>query len=162
MKKYKIELDEDALKVVSAALDLYTRVNIGQLEAVCEEPFLKDFMDRQIDAGRASYENYYDNPLAAALKVAKIELTGSANGNPGIFNGVVPQSARVAAHVRGAIRHRLYLEDEDRSVGAASPPSIVKGLDVFVDAIRTDAAAEVLTLEKVCSPDIERGPGVII
>jgi hypothetical protein len=139
MKKYKIELDEKQMRLVASALDLYARVSIGQLDTVAEVPSLRGLLEKRFRDNWEGYDNYYDNPLVQKLKLAKVEMTGSANGNHGIFHQEVTDDARVACHIGDSIKYHLHQSDEnpDKSkfVGSAYPASVVKGLEILIEDV---------------------------
>lgn len=130
--KYNIELDESQIKLVANALELYTRLSIGQLDTIIDLPTIKETIDKRFEQNEL-YKNYYDNPISSNLNLTKIELNGSIHGNLGIFNKDVTEDVRIASHIKDTIKHQLYLDTENKNMGVYSyPADVVKDLVIKI------------------------------
>lgn len=106
-KKYSLEVTEEHLQVLINALDLYTRVGIGQFEEVARVYMGLGNSNRQLE--------YY-------LTAAKVSVGHPKNGSFGIHNPNVRDEFRQAFDIKQVIRHRLAW---DRSPQGGS------GIDFF-------------------------------
>ena len=104
--KYRIEVNEEQAKIISLALDIFSRIEAGQLEWVFSMIPWK----------------YRENLESAEpmLKELQLLLTGMQRGNLGIGN--VSNSARIAFDLHQVIRHRLAWDKEPKG-----------GMGVFFD-----------------------------
>lgn len=91
LAKYTIEVNEEQAKVISLALDIFSRMEAGQLEWIFSMIPWK----------------YYEKleSVEPMLKELQLLLTGMQRGNLGIGN--VSNSARIAFDLHQVIRHRL-------------------------------------------------------
>ena len=96
LPKYVIEVSEEQARIISLALDIYSRMEGGQLEWAFSMIQWK----------------YPDNLEAADLLLKELQLllTGKDRGNLGIGN--VSNSARMAYDLHQVIRHRLSWDNE--------------------------------------------------
>lgn len=94
--KYRIDVNEEQAKIISLALDAFSRMEAGQLELVF---------------GMIPWKYYENLELAEpTLKELQLLLTGKQIGNLGIGN--VSNSARIAYDLHQVIRHRLAWDNE--------------------------------------------------
>lgn len=99
MKKYKLTLTEKQAEVVIKALDLYTRMGLGQLERVLEVAALEG----QQWEGPTDYET-----AESAMVTLKKALTGFAlNASYGIYSEKVRDTFRVAYDIMQVLRHSV-------------------------------------------------------
>lgn len=104
-QRYNIEVSEAQAKLISLALDMYSRMEGGQLQWVFSMISWKH------------YENLKNaEPLLNELQQL---LTGMQKGNLGIGN--VSNSARMAYDLHQIIRYRLALDDKQNSNNLNSP-----------------------------------------
>jgi hypothetical protein len=97
--EYHLGLNADHARVIAAALDMYTRIGLGQLETILEHPGV---FARLGGGTTARPDAEY---LIGQLKA---RLFGFApNANHGIRNPAVVDVARQAYDIRCVIRHRL-------------------------------------------------------
>src|SRR5437879_842303 len=89
--KYRIEINEEQAKIISLALDIFSRMEAGRLEWIFSMISWK----------------YYEKLQSAEpmLKELQLLLTGMQRGNLGIGN--VSNSAKIAYDLHQVIRHRL-------------------------------------------------------
>lgn len=96
LTKYTIEVNEEQAKVISLALDIFSRMEGGQLEWVFSMIPWK-------------YHEKLES-VEPMLKELQLLLTGMQHGNLGIGN--VSDSARIAFDLHQVIRHRLAWDRE--------------------------------------------------
>ena len=96
----KIELSDKQADVLVAALDLYSRIHLGQFEEVANIARMHDIskLDKDYDA---------HNDFEDAIREAKTILGFDRNASYGIFNERVNDIARVAWDMQQVIRHHL-------------------------------------------------------
>ena len=99
MKKYNIEVSEAQAKLISLALDMYSRMEGGQLQWVFSMISWK----------------YYENLKNAEPLLNELQqlLTGMQRGNLGIGN--VSNTARMAYDLHQIIRYRLSLDEKQHN-----------------------------------------------
>lgn len=96
----KIELSDKQADVLIAALDLYSRIHLGQFEEVAN-------VARMYDVSRLNGDYEAHNEFDDAIREAKTILGFCRNGSYGIFNERVNDVARVAWDMQQVIRHYL-------------------------------------------------------
>lgn len=99
MKNYTLTVNERQAQIIAAALDLYSRIGIGQFEEVLQvyDPLAKlDLQTRE--------------RIRAGLNIAKVEAGHPTSGSYGITNSAVDDQFRVAYDVRQVVRHRLAFD----------------------------------------------------
>lgn len=99
-------LSEIQARTMVDALDLFSRIQIGQLEEILNMARMGSIPHRDDQDVSARIEEIKEaEPL---LHEVKRLLTGhSPNASFGILGGKTPESARVAYEIQRAIRHRL-------------------------------------------------------
>lgn len=99
-------LSEIQARTMVDALDLFSRIQIGQLEEILSMARMGSIPHRDDQDVSARIEEIEEaEPL---LHEVKRLLTGhSPNASFGILGGKTPESARVAYEIQRAIRHRL-------------------------------------------------------
>ncbi len=98
-KKYLLEATENQLKIVSLALDIFSRLESGQLNC-CFDMIPWKHPENRIET-------------RALLEKIQLLLTGMNNGNLGIGN--VSDNARIAYDLHQVIRH--YFAWKHKPVG---------------------------------------------
>lgn len=103
--KCTLEMTRQQADVVCKALDLFSRVLIGQLEEI-ESVCTFNGIPGDMDA------------LQQALNEAKHALGHPSNGSWGIYNENVPDRARIAWDIQKVIRHAIaYHEHPEGGMG---------------------------------------------
>lgn len=120
--KYTLEVNDEQAKVISLALDIFSRMEGGQLEWVFSMIPWK----------------YYDKFESAKpmLRELQLLLTGMQNGNLGIGN--VSDSARIAFDLHQIIRHRLAWDREPQG-----------GISIFFDPPMKWGSQPLATMEQI-------------
>jgi hypothetical protein len=96
MTKYKLTVSEQQAAIIANALDLFSRIGLGQFEEIMRV-----------------YDRNHVVPLEAReqarnfLKAAKIEVGHTSNGSFGIHSPKVSDDFRAAYDLLQVIRHRL-------------------------------------------------------
>jgi hypothetical protein len=111
MKNYNIHLNENQLQVLVNALDLYSRIGIGQLEEV-EMIYRLDGRKKQVDRNYDTDESTeidFDH-LHQILNLAKQELGHGQGSHYGIYSKEVPDAFRVAWDIMKVVRHQLAID----------------------------------------------------
>ena len=94
---YKLTLTANQAEVLVKALDLYSRIGIGQFEEV------RDVYDRDLKLDLCQRET-----VRHALECAKLAVGLPVNGGPSIGNQEqVREEFRTAYDIQKAVRHRL-------------------------------------------------------
>lgn len=96
MPKYNLTLNEKQAEILIAALDLYSRIGIGQFEDVL------NVYDRNL---KLDYE--VREQLRRDLNKAKIAAGHPPNGSYGIHNPEVRDEFRTAFDIQQVVRHRI-------------------------------------------------------
>ena len=97
-KQFVLKMNRRQAGVITAALDLYSRIGMGQISEV--ENILR--LDRHVKP------DYSHDAVRNALDFVKREIFGlDGNGNLGIHNETVPKNYRVAWDLQQVIRHFL-------------------------------------------------------
>ena len=113
-KKFKISVNEKQARQISRALDLYTRLGLGQLEEISwlirmgEIPF-----GNSIHVDKENKMTFIEE-IERDLKSAKITLGHSYNGSYGIFSEEVPISSKRSYEIQKVI---------DKTVAVSNNPN---------------------------------------
>jgi len=94
--KYTLTLNEEQARILIRALDLYSRIGIGQFEEVAQ------VYDRGLKLDLTTRDR-----IRAGLNIAKVEAGHPVNGSYGIHNEKVDDEFRVAYDLQKVVRHRL-------------------------------------------------------
>lgn len=124
MKLYNLTLTETQVEVLWKALDLYARIGIGQLEAVC---YCHEHRDQ-----------YLPNREAAEAHLAEVKLllTGcGVNSSFGITSDKVPDTYRVAFDMHNVIRHALSWEKNSKVSGVYREKPIQWGKEPMANLV---------------------------
>lgn len=125
--EYTLQLNNEQMQLVGRALDVYTRLSIGQLDtALMDVNFIRDTMLKK--------DEFMNKEFHGLVKMLKHILTGMRNGNYGLFNAAVPNEARVANHIYQSIRHQLWkdYDSNNKIVFSAYPADTVSGLEIKI------------------------------
>lgn len=119
MKKYRIELDERQLGILVKALDLYSRIGMGQWEILSEFmvsnlwKIVEDsVLEQRIpDAPRLDKDELFSIVLDRVQgarnqinEIKRVVLGQPTNGSLGIFNTKVPEGCREAHDIQQILR----------------------------------------------------------
>jgi hypothetical protein len=137
--KFTITVDDKQLRVINDALDMYSRMGMGQLDVSVEEFLRMHF-----------YKLYYEQPAADASEALEVELTRGKlveayindvkalvfghppNGSWGIYNDKVPQPCREAYDLKQVFRKALA-EQRLEKAKAAGEEELAKHIAITVD-----------------------------
>lgn len=119
----KIELTQEQCSVVQKALELYSRIGIGQLDEVTNHPTFQKHLKEQFkdENGKTDYGRYHErmDSVRAALVHPRNMLiddpTMPQNASWGIYHPSVDESCRVAFDIQQVVRHEWWKKDENRS-----------------------------------------------
>jgi len=113
MSKFKIELDDKQMRVICDALDMYSRMGMGQLDVAVEEflrlKFYNLYHDRQSyspengDLGQ-NYETHGYRVRRAVDRIKHLVFGHPPNGSWGIHNEKVPWDCREAYDIKQVLR----------------------------------------------------------
>ena len=127
--KYTLTLDEKQAELLVCALDLFTRIGIGQFEEIVSlwvRDHISNLSPEQIEKARK------------ALGSTKRALTGfTLNASYGIHSPEVPDRFRVARDLLEVIRHRLAWDKHPEG-----------GLQVWFDKPNAISESPLATMEK--------------
>lgn len=114
MKNYEIKLNEVQMRIISNALDVYSRLGIAQLEAVVNL-FRED--DRVETESLKAFESLINT-------VKQIVFDMSPNASYGIANEKVPEIYKVARDMNMSIEHQLWKDKENSAIFSihSTPP----------------------------------------
>lgn len=97
MAKYKLELNEEQLVTLEKALDLYSRIGIGQFHEI---------LDWQFNWDRTDLPHNAFDWMRDRLDDIKRMLTGfPANAYRGIFGEDTPEGCKIAWDIQQVARH---------------------------------------------------------
>jgi len=98
---YKLVLSETQLRVIKAATDLYSRVQIGQINEALEL--------LPLDIKNFNYGDWQDFRLNVHKGLAPftIQNVDGYSSNLGIHNALTPDSARVSYDIHQVVRYQL-------------------------------------------------------
>lgn len=132
--RYTLTITEGQAQVLVDALDLYSRIHIGQFERILDPIQFGPLLEGKSHAEWDTLRNL--------LQWAHELVTGSRAGGPGIHNSKeVDDLARVSYDLQQVIRHRLWQDRNDINKGLGS-----------VDArppLRSSATEGLATIERV-------------
>lgn len=109
--KFTLELEEEQMEVLEKALDMYSRMGMGQLDVAVEEYLRWNFFDQYFNK---EYTDEDGNPSTRGEEVKdlvdriKLLVFGHAsNASWGIFSPQVPVASREAYDIRQKVRGAL-------------------------------------------------------
>ena len=105
MSKYNLTITEEQARTLISALDLYSRIGMGQFEEV--EMIYRYDSRKSVNYDGEETVEYDGDKFRELLKECKKLLGHHSNGSYGIYSHQVPDSFRVAWDLKKVIRHRL-------------------------------------------------------
>lgn len=118
-----LKVSEDQLRLIQQALDLYSRIGIGQFGEIKDHPtFQRHLWEESKDEnGKTDYGHYHsvrdnvDVILHLARNVLYNDSSIGKNGSWGIHNPKVDDSCRDAYDLIQVIRHEFWKQDPNKS-----------------------------------------------
>ena len=117
-----ITLTEEQLRLVQEALDMYSRIGIGQLWVIKDHPTFEEILRKKSTFdGKVEYSLYHDmreradKYFALGRDTLLINSTLGQHGSFGIYNKEVDETCRVAYDLVQIIRHEFWKANPDRS-----------------------------------------------
>jgi hypothetical protein len=118
-----ITLTKEQLRLIQDALDMYSRIGIGQMWAIKDHPTFENVLRKEFkdEDGKVDYSRYHevrdnvDLMLVQPRNMLLNDLTLRKNASWGIYNPDVDESCRVAYDLIQVIRHEFWLANPDRS-----------------------------------------------
>ena len=118
-----LTVTEEQLRLIQRALDFYSRVGIGQFNAIKDHPTFEAHLHNEFkdENGKTDYAHYHsvrddvDGILHVARNVLYNDSSIGKNGSWGIHNPKVDDSCRDAFDLIQVIRHEFWKRDPDRS-----------------------------------------------
>lgn len=114
--QYVLVLTKEQTRIVNSALDLYSRIGMGQLEIVAEKIQAWTWKDKCSD------EVGFTSGIRTAINTIKAHLGHPPNDSYGIFNNAVPADCRTAFDIVQVIRHSVASDIYAESIAAGKPP----------------------------------------
>ena len=111
---YRVEMTEQQLRVVQAAMDLYSRLGMGQLEEIFAHPDLRKRRAELPQVMASTERDSLSDAMGVLKSVVFPELV--ADQHYGIRAKQISDDNRIACDVSQVIRHRLAWD------GAGNPP----------------------------------------
>ena len=109
--KVKLEITENQARLVMNALELYTRIGIGQFGYIKNHPTIEKFI---WDNHRDEFHDFGDTELLSARNKL-FDLDMGLNGSYGIHSKKVDDSVRVSHDLVQVIRHEFWKLNPERS-----------------------------------------------
>ena len=118
-----LKVSEEQLRLIQQALDFYSRVGIGQFNAIKDHPTFEAHLHNEFkdENGKTDYGHYHsvrdevDSILHVARNVLYNDSSIGKNGSWGIHNPKVDDSCRDAYDLIQVIRHEFWKQNPDRS-----------------------------------------------
>ena len=118
-----LKVSEEQLRLIQRALDFYTRVGIGQFNAIKDHPTFEAHLHNEFKDGngKTDYERYHSvrDEIDTTLNVARNMLyntnSTNKNGGWGIHHPNVDESCREAFDLIQVIRHEFWKKNPKRS-----------------------------------------------
>lgn len=131
-KMYQLNIDEDQAHVLIRALDVFSRIGLGQFEEVL------DVYDRPCRLDLEQREE-----IRAGLKAAKLAAGHPSNGSYGIHNESVRGEFRDAFDLQQVIRHRIAWDNNPKG-----------GIQVHFDEPRRIGDLPMATIRELKPPSV--------
>ena len=117
-----LTVTNEQLSLIQEALDMYSRIGIGQLTVIKDHPTFESLLKRRSTRdGKVDYE-FYHHQRAIADKYFTIGRSHlweyediGTHGSLGIYNEHVDESSRVAYDILQVIRHEFWKANPNRS-----------------------------------------------
>lgn len=118
MKTHTLKVTDEQLSIIQSALDMYSRIGIGQFDVILKHPtfetHLRNIFDKDYGLVHEA-EGRANMLLYRARNVLTNDHSYGSNGSWGIFNENVDYSCRMAFDIIQVIRHERWKLDEKRS-----------------------------------------------
>lgn len=121
-------LTTEQLQIISKALDVYSRLSMGQFwVAIPDVPNVRRLMGKL----PAEWEEKFEGLV---LQAGNVLTRMDGFGSYGILHSEVTEDARIACHFHHAIRHQFWMDrgEKDTYTVDARPADIVKDLKVDI------------------------------
>ena len=117
-----LTVTEEQLKLIQIALDFYSRVGIGQFDAIKDHPTFEKHLHKEFEIdGKTDYSRYHavrdsaDNVIFQARNILYNDNSLGKNGSWGIHNPNVDDTCRQAFDIVQVIRHEFWKKNPNRS-----------------------------------------------
>jgi hypothetical protein len=117
-----LKVTKEQLRLIQDALDMYSRIGIGQLWGIKEHPTFEEILRKKCTFdGKVEYSLYHDMREKAdkyftlGRDTLLIDSTHGQHGSFGIYNQEVHESCRVAYDLVQVIRHEFWKADPERN-----------------------------------------------
>jgi hypothetical protein len=118
-----LEVNNKQLRLIQQALDLYSRIGIGQFGVIKDHPTFERHLSNEFkgEDGKTDYGRYHDvrdsidSILIQPRNMLMQEPSHPRNGSWGIHNKKVDETCREAYDIIQVIRHEFWKADETRS-----------------------------------------------
>lgn len=117
-----LTVTEDQLRLIQEALDMYSRIGIGQLTVIKDHPTFESLTKKRFTRDdKVNYESYHHQRTVAdeyfTLGRNRLWEYGDmgTHGSLGIYNNEVDESSRVAYDILQVIRHEFWKANPNRS-----------------------------------------------
>jgi hypothetical protein len=118
-----LTVTENQLRLIQNALDLYTRIGIGQFERIKEHPTFEVHLHNEFknEEGKTDYVKLHsvrdevDEIFTQAKRLLYNQSSAVKNGGWGIHNPNVDDSCRDAFDLVQVIRHEFWKNNPNRS-----------------------------------------------
>lgn len=113
-----LEVTEEQLSVIQSALDLYSRVGVGQFDRIVEHTTFENYLYKKFNKD-FTYINLIEDKAKDLLHQARDILyqdnSIGQNGSWGIYSENVDESCRIAFDLQQVIRHEKWKRKPDRT-----------------------------------------------
>jgi len=117
-----LTVTDEQLKLIQEALDMYSRIGIGQFWVIKDHPTFQDILHKGCKVGEdVDYVLYHnlrdsaDKHLTLGRDILIADSTLGQHGSFGIYNEKVDESCRVAYDLLQVIRHEFWKANPNRS-----------------------------------------------
>ena len=118
-----VTLNNAQLRTIQAALDMYSRIGIGQFTVIKDHPTFEKHLHKELvdEDGKTDYSMFHkfreiaDEALIEARNLLINELDKGTNANWGIHHQSVDETCREAYDIIQVIRHEFWKQNENRS-----------------------------------------------
>jgi hypothetical protein len=118
-----LKVSEEQLRLIQHALDFYSRVGIGQFNAIKDHPTFQRHLHNEFkdENGKTDYKRYHlvrdsvDEILVQPRNMLYNDNSRGKNGSWGIYNTNVDDLCRDAFDIIQVIRHEFWKKDPNRS-----------------------------------------------
>lgn len=118
-----LKVSEEQLRLIQHALDFYSRVGIGQFNAIKDHPTFQRYLHNEFkdENGKTDYKRYHlvrdsvDEILVQPRNMLYNDNSIGKNGSWGIYNTNVDDACRDAYDLVQVIRHEFWKRNPNRS-----------------------------------------------